>query len=83
METQVTLNQIETLLCKALDKIRKVNNPSEQVSGLGLVNRASKLGKQYAEKYAEEKARVRFERMQDHKLRYFKFLESKAAKEAK
>lgn len=83
METQVTLNQIESLLCKALEKIRKVDKPSEQVSGLGLVNRASKLGKQYTERYIEEKARIKFERMQDHKLRYFKYLESRAAKEAK
>ena len=64
----VTLTEIESLLMKALTKIRKVNNPSEQNSGLGLVNRASNLGKSYTMQVQLAKAEAKFNKMQDHKL---------------
>ena len=64
----VTLTEIESLLMKALTKIRKVNNPSEQNSGLGLVNRASNLGKLYTMQVQLANAEAKYNKMQDHKL---------------
>jgi hypothetical protein len=65
----ITLIAIESVLTKALHKIRKTDNPSEQNSGIGLVNRASKMAKAYAAQIVEAKAQERFEKMQAHKLR--------------
>lgn len=68
MNNAVTLSDIDVLLVKALQKIRKSDNQSEQNSGLGLVNRASKLAKVYASQIADEKAKARFDRMQNQRL---------------